>query len=351
MTTIAATVVEQFAADYFVMEGLTPGRQKLILRELRALEAHAGAPADTLDDRALRAYLNTQLSDGLHVNTVRRNLSAIKPFYRWCWRERLLDAERWMRISDVKPPRGATGQGRPRPYKLAEIERFWSELDARWPADPPPENILRRYLRGTSPYRRVWRHAMHLQTQAVVSLALFGGLRRAEIRLAGIDEIHPDNAFIVVSNGKGGRGGRQGFREVPYTEEGRRMVGEWLEFREKYLRPAHDSPWLVITANASPNSRIPSHPLNPISDDGFENVLLAVGAWELHRFRHTCATEWLRAGIPIERVSKLLGHAKIHQTLGYAELVSDDVARDVRRAEADFQTAVGRRNRYTARGA
>jgi hypothetical protein len=35
--------------------------------------------------------------------------------------------------------------------------------------------------------------------------------------------MHPDNDFIVV-RGKSSFGERQGFREVPFTEEGREMV-------------------------------------------------------------------------------------------------------------------------------
>lgn len=343
-----ATTVEDFANDYFVMEGLTPKRQWLVLQQLRKLETHAGGSAETLDDLALRAFLADQLTAGLHVNTVRKHLGAIKPFYRWCWRNRVIDAERWMRIDDVKPPRGSSANGRPRPYTLKEVGRFWDELDEAWPQTS--DKFVSRYVRGLSPYRRVWKHAMSLQVQAVASLALFGGLRRSEIRFIEIDDIHPDNEYIVV-RGKSPFGERQGYREVPYTEEGRAMVGEWLVFRA-LLKPAHDRPWLVLTANATPNNPMsPSHPLNPISRVGFDSLVTSFGAWELHRFRHTAATEWLRAGVTLERVSKLLGHANISQTLGYAELVSDDVARDVRRAEADFVTAVGRRARLLTRRA
>jgi site-specific recombinase XerD len=341
-----ATVVEAFAAEYFVLEGITPGRQRLVLRQLRALEAHAGAPPETLDDQALRAYFAEQLSVGLHVNTVRKHLHAIKPFYRWCWRARVIDADRWMRIQDISPPRGSVAQGRPRPYKIKDVQRFWDELDAAWPR--VTELQLKRYRNGTSHYRQIWKHAMHLQTQAVASLALFGALRNSEIRYAEIDDIHPDNEYIVV-RGKSPFGERQGYREVPYTEEGRRMVGEWLEFRAM-LKPRHDRPWLVLTAQASPNNPLlPSHPFNPIGVEGWGSLLTNVGRWELHRFRHTAATEWLRAGVALERVSKLLGHSKITQTLGYAELVREDVAQDVRRAEADFLTAVGRRNKLLVR--
>lgn len=335
------TVVEQFAAEHFVLAGLTPGRQDDVLRALRALEAHAGQPPEQLDDRALRSFMADLIAGGMHVNTVRKYLNAIKPFYRWAWRERIVPAEQFMRVRDVSPPRGSTPNTTPRPYATAELKRFWSDLDDRWPQTTPLK--LRRFQKGTSPYRSVWRHAMRLQTQAVVSLALFGGLRNHEIRAAGMEDIHPDNDFIVVRHAKSSFGEGNGYREVPYTEHGRALVGEWLRFRDLLLRPAHEEPWLVLTANASPNGRIPSHPLNPISDDGWKNLLPAIGAWELHRFRHTAATEWLRAGVALEKVSRLLGHANITQTLGYTELVRDDVARDVRAAEQSFVKAVGRR--------
>src|SRR4051794_8829754 len=84
--------------------------------------------------------------------------------------------------------------------------------------------MLMPYANGTARYNSVWQHASHLQTQAAISLALFGALRNSEIRYASIDDIHPDNEYIVV-RGKSPFGERQGYREVPYTEEGRESAG------------------------------------------------------------------------------------------------------------------------------
>ena len=44
-----------------------------------------------------------------------------------------------------------------------------------------------------------------------------------------------------------------------------------------------------------------------------------------HVGRHTFATWALRRGVPIERVSKMLGHRKITQTQRYAKLLAEDV--------------------------
>lgn len=341
--------VEQFAADYFIAEGITPKRRGDVLLALRELENHACEAPEVLDDLALRAWVTDMVAGGLHVNTVRKKLHAVKPFYKWCWQQRIIDADRFMRIKDVKPPRGSTGHSRPRPYRRNEVARFWDQLDARYPL--VGAHMIARYQRGTSRYKRIWTHATHLQVQAIASLALFGGLRRDEIRLIEIDDMHPDNQFIVVY-GKSPFGERQGHREVPYTEVGREMVGEWLRFRTEVLQPEHDGPWLTLWPGASLNRGVfASDPLWRASEDSFKRLIPSVGRWELHRFRHTCATEWLRAGVELEQVSRLLGHASIQQTLSYAEIVRDDVARGMNRAESDFVAAVGRRNNAMRRAA
>ena len=45
-----------------------------------------------------------------------------------------------------------------------------------------------------------------------------------------------------------------------------------------------------------------------------------------HRFRRTCATMALRRGMPIELVSKMLGHEQISTTQIYLDLSEKDIA-------------------------
>jgi len=48
-----------------------------------------------------------------------------------------------------------------------------------------------------------------------------------------------------------------------------------------------------------------------------------------HRWRHTFATELVRAGIDIHVVQRLLGHRSISSTVGYTHLATDDLQRTV----------------------
>jgi integrase len=340
------TPVERFARDYFVIAGLTPARQRLVTRLIGELEAHAGRPAHDCDAEHFRAFLAEQLDNGLHVNTVRKNAGALRPFFKWAWREGLIDGDRYMRLSDVENPRGSTGHSTPRPYKRKDLERFWRELDERWPLDGEAK-WTRRWLAGRSPYRRVWPIATHLQLQAIVRLALDCGMRRTEILTAQLDDLHPDNAYVVVRGAAKGAGSREPrIREVPYTTAGREAVARWLAMRAHVMGSfdtEHDSPWLALHPAASPNNPLyPSSPGAPITRRAFGDLLGTVGGWELHRFRHTCATERLRAGMELEQLQRFLGHSRIQQTLAYAEIVRDDVQRAALRTEPEFERAVGR---------
>lgn len=44
-----------------------------------------------------------------------------------------------------------------------------------------------------------------------------------------------------------------------------------------------------------------------------------------HIIRHTWATRALRFGVPIEIVSKILGHANIRETMIYAKIVNSEI--------------------------
>lgn len=325
-------VIDRFCAEYHEYNGITHDRRVMQARVLRQLEATIGGDLLTCEAPDLRTFLAGELAAGLAPSTVQRDLKALRPFFRWAWQSKLIDAERLMELRDVPPPRVA--QALPRPYKREQIQKLWLDVDARWPRlDEKGLRFIGRYQRGTSRWGRVQSHAKHLQLEAIITLALYGALRRDEILRLGYDDMHPDNSVIVVTGARKNLDGSSHQRPVPMFSPIRTAIEDWYEVRE-LIGPDHDSPWLSCHYQ---------HRAKPLQERTFRSLLTRTGrGWEFHRLRHTAATEMLRAGMPLEKVSKVLGHKRVEQTLLYTELLPGDLVAAADKAEAKFVQAVGR---------
>lgn len=328
--------VRRFAVEYQGYHGISEKRAVRQLREIEAFLRFAAKAPEVCDDGDLRAYLGHLKDRGLHVNTVRWKGNLIRPFFGWMFQAKLIDGHRLMAIREVQNPSGASSTSEPRPYSAKELRQFWTDLDARWPL--VEERWFKYWEQGRSRYKRIASHVMRLQIEAIVALALDCGLRRIELFSAEIDHMHYDNAYVVVSQRGAHATGKDHYREVPHTEDSRRAIFEWLEMRAR-IGVKHKRPWVSAVATQAKDGW-----LKPMRFDRFEALMSAIGPYELHRFRHTCATNWLRAGTDIQIVQKMLGHTNIQQTLRYAQLVREDVQKQVAANEDRFRRMKGRPN-------
>lgn len=332
--------VEERVNTYCDYNRISNERRALMLKTLRTFEANY-CPLPVIDAGRFQLFMGDLMMAGNNVNTIRKLGNMVRVFVRQMWKDGEISADTYLRVKAVPNPRGASGQTKPRPYTQTEIALLYAEIEAKWPR--PAQITLSRFQQGIGSYPRVYPHLANKQTKAIVALALHCGMRRNEIYGATINDIHPDNEYVVVRQGKSKITGEPRYREVPWTEFAREAVMDWLIVRD-WLHPTHDSPWLVLTTRATQNSIMPSSPVNPMSKDAFEKLMRRLGSgWGLHRLRHTCATFKLRAGMPIEVLSKFLGHSTIQQTLCYVELDRTDVQRHSRMTEGTFLSMVGRR--------
>ncbi len=328
------TILDQFRAEYLLYNQIGEQRireQRVVLVKLHT-ETNGGLLALTGPD--LQAAAGAWLESGLAPSTVKLRLNMVMSFVSWAYATQRIDADQYTRLKAVKPPRGAAEQ-LPNPYTKEEVREFWAELNRLWPLLPAKgrgSKAIKRWVEGKGPWGRVYRHATRLQLTAQVRLALDLGLRRAEIFNLNVNDLHFDNEYIVVRGKADPRKGTPRIRSVPFTAEARKAVQTWLEFR-MLLRPEHEQTWLTLWGQWVGE---------PMKFDKFELQLQrAVGQkWRWHRLRHTAASEWLRAGVSLEIVSRLLGHSNITQTLGYAQIVKGDVARELSKYEETFARAV-----------
>lgn len=329
-----------FEREHFERHSISAHRRTRTLVTLNGLAARLdGRTLAELTPSDIMAWQGAELKRGLAPNTLRNRESMVKAFIGWAHSAGVISFENFMRLKSVDPVRGAQAHLKPRPYKKAEVIRFREVLAEHYPLAPAKGNgsrMLPRYLEGKSRFLQVVRdHARRLQIAAQVSLALEEGLRCQEIHQLAVDEVHPHNAAVVVRTAKQEPGVAR-YREVPWTAHSRNAVAEWLDLRT-LLAPAHNSPWLALTY------------YNPKGEMGYrhfgESVLAVFDPYgteyRWHRFRHTFATERLRAGMPLEKVQVMMGHARLDQTLAYAEIVNSDVATHAEASEALFARNLG----------
>lgn len=340
-------LIDRFCAEYGVYNSLTEDRIVNVAAQLRSLRDFAGVELVDLEAHQLRAYLTSRLESGRAATTVTKNLRQITPFYKWLWEQKLIDAERLMEFREIKPPRGGAYSGVPNPYKRKEIQRLWAELAERYPLGDSgqTQDLYARWLRGTTSWtKRVRLHHGRLQTEAIVALALYGGLRCGEIARLDLEEMHFDNSAVIAWSRKNQLAEWRP-RPVPMWTPMRDAIQAWFEARAILLERqglVHERPWVSLYSRyrGKPWGGQFDQLLDPIGD----------GHWSFHRLRHTAATEMLRSGMQLQEVQRILGHATMQQTLGYAQLVQGDILDAAERAEARYVGALRRRDEDDAMG-
>jgi integrase/recombinase XerC len=143
--------------------------------------------------------------------------------------------------------------------------------------------------------------------RALVGLMLFAGLRVGEaVQLkVGDVEIKERRGKVVVAYGKGMK-----WREVPLSAQARALVGPWLEKQETLGAHA----WLF------PGRTNGGHLTVRAAQDAVKKYVRLGRLGEqaaAHALRHTFATRLVRAGVGLDVVAQILGHARVETTAKY----------------------------------
>ncbi len=158
---------------------------------------------------------------------------------------------------------------------------------------------------------------------AIVGLMLFHGLRSCEVlALNGDDLLLPESQIRV--RGKGNK-----LRWLPLAPETIKLLDHYLRLERP---PNCGSPLFVGLKGRARGRRMTSAGLRSL----FRHHRRTTGVAQAnpHRFRHTFATDMIRAGISLPALMQLMGHAQIQTTLIYVQLTSQDVYQQYARAVA-----------------
>lgn len=237
------------------------------------------SPRDLLTWRA-RVMKRTE-----SLRTKIQRITALRSFLRWTRALRMHGIDRELMDVVLRVPRESGS--RPRDVVTDEMAR-------------------RLYLAVRPRYR------------PIVAVMLGAGLRLSEVHGLDVRDLRETGpvAFLDVRHSKGNRS-----RQVPLTPDLAHLVG--VHIREDQL---FGHPWWPMFTALPLNRRVCGEPPPRISKSAIADALqaaelrarLAVHVHP-HALRHTFATRQLRAGVSVEALRRVLGHANLTTTQRYLD--------------------------------
>jgi len=170
---------------------------------------------------------------------------------------------------------------------------------------------------------RFWSSFATARDLAIVGLMLFEGLRSAEV-LA----LNPEDALLSEAQlrvrGKGNK-----LRLLPLAPESVQLLDHYLRLE----RPDPCSAALFVSLKGrSRGARMTAAGLRSLFRHHRHTT--GVPLANPHRFRHTFASDMVRAGVSLPALKQLMGHADIQTTLLYVQVTPQDVYLQYARAVA-----------------
>lgn len=283
----AAAWIGRYLAHLRTERRLSPHTESAYQRDLDALVAYCDgekiAALKQLDNFHVRTFAAREHRDGLNPRSVQRRLSALRGFFNYLIREKVLESNP---AADIRAPKAAK-----RLPKTLDVDQVATLLERK-----PTDALSRRDL-------------------AMLELLYSSGLRLAE--LAGLDVTDLDLADRTVRVlGKGSK-----TRVLPVGGKAVTALRAWLGERKSIVKDGAGA--LFVGQNgrrlgaraiqrrigrwaAGSNLNVPVHP---------------------HLLRHSFATHLLESSRDLRGVQELLGHADISTTQVYTHLDFAHLAR------------------------
>jgi integrase len=170
---------------------------------------------------------------------------------------------------------------------------------------------------------RFWSSFRSSRDLAIVGLMLLQGLRSAEVLALNCDDVLLPEAQLRV-RGKGNK-----LRFLPLAPETTQLLDHYLQVERP--SPCCAALFVVLKGRAR-GTRMNAAGLRSLFRHHRQTTGVALA--HPHRFRHTFASDMVRAGMSLPALMRLMGHADIQTTLQYVRITPQDVYLEYARAVA-----------------
>ena len=170
---------------------------------------------------------------------------------------------------------------------------------------------------------RFWSSFRTSRDLAIVGLMLLQGLRSNEVISLNCDDVLLSQSEMRV-RGKGNK-----IRFLPLASDTIRLLDHYLRLE----RPEQCGPALFVSLKG-PARGMRMTPAGLRSLFRYHRRVSGIAPAHPHRFRHTFASDMVRAGISLPALMQLMGHAHISTTMLYVQISPRDVFEQYARAVA-----------------
>jgi integrase/recombinase XerD len=170
---------------------------------------------------------------------------------------------------------------------------------------------------------RFWSSFRTARDLAIVGLMLLQGLRSAEVLALNPEDLLLSEAQLRV-NGKGSK-----LRFLPLAPETIQLLDHYLRLERPH--PCSAALFVSLKGHAR-GARMTAAGLRSLFRHHRQTTGIKIA--NPHRFRHTFASDMLRAGVSLPALMQLMGHADIQITMLYVQVTPQEVYLQYARAVA-----------------
>lgn len=278
--------VEQFVGYLSKVRNLSENTLRSYQTDLMAFVKwcnREGIDITEADHRSLRLYLVYLKQARYSAKTLNRHLSALRGFYKWMQREKLISSDPTLALSNPRAPRNL-----PHTMTDSDVNRLLESCDVST--------------------------AVGLRDRAFLEFLYATGARISEVATLRLEQLDLSHGVVRLF----GKGSKE--RIVPLYES----AVDWLK---KYLQSSRPTLLLKDKTGSSHSVLFISVRGKDMSADSlrkvFSSYLTAAGldsSLSPHAMRHTYATELLGGGADLRIVQELLGHESLSTTQVYTHL-------------------------------
>ena len=280
----SAAHIDAFANALWLEDGLAENSLAAYRRDLRLLAAwlagQDGAPSLlAAQPEQLHAYFAAR-ADG-KPSSANRRLAALRRFYRWALREKLIDADPTLQLLPAKSAARV-----PKTMSEAQVDALLAAPDTSTP--------------------------LGIRDRAMLELMYASGVRVSELTALLLGDLSPNENVLRVQ----GKGSKQ--RLVPFGEEARYWLDCYVRggARAQLLGARQAAALFVSSSGRTPGAALSRGMFWRL----IKRYALQIGMGappSPHTLRHAFATHLLNHGADLRTVQVLLGHADISTTTIY----------------------------------